>query len=83
MRRIEIYTTPTCPDCHRLKGWFTAMALRFVEHDLSHPVISDEAKRRTGVWIAPITLIDGEVITGQAADQIKRIRSLIGLPHAA
>lgn len=83
MHRIEIYTTPTCPDCHRLKGWLNAMALHFVEHDLSHPAISDEAKRRTGMRIAPITIIEGEVITGRAAEQIKRIKPLIGLPRAA
>jgi len=83
MHKIEIYTTPTCPDCIFLKGWLNAMALRYVEHDLTQPAIAEEAKKRTGMRIAPITLVDGNVIWGPAAEQIRQIKPLIGQIKAA
>jgi len=83
MHRIMIYTRPTCSDSLRLRGWLNAMALRFVEHDLTLPAISDEAQRRTGSRVGPITVIEGEVILGTAADQIRQIRPLVGLIKAA
>ena len=56
---IEIYTTPTCPDCLALKRWLRAQNLPFVERNLLDAAIAEEARRRTGVRVAPITIIDG------------------------
>ena len=83
MRSIEINTTPSCPDCRFLKGWLNAMALKYVEYDLTRSDIAEEAKRRTGVRIAPITIFDNTVIVGPVAEHIKRIKSLLGIKRAA
>jgi len=34
---VEIYTTPTCPDCATLKRWLTAQGVPFIERDLTNP----------------------------------------------
>jgi glutaredoxin len=79
-QRIEIYSTPTCQDCLALKCWITANGIAFIEYNLRDPAIADEAKRRTGVRVAPITLIDGEhIFYGTFQEQRPRIEAV----HAA
>ncbi|WP_369308919.1 glutaredoxin family protein [Providencia rettgeri] len=66
---ITIYTTPTCPDCHSLKEWLIKQQLTFEERDLTDPEIMAEAKARTGVRVAPITLIGEQVFYGTFLSQ--------------
>jgi glutaredoxin len=67
--KIEIYTTPTCPDCLALKRWLNARSVPFIEHDLRDAAVAEEAKSRTGLRIAPITVIDGQIFYGTFAQQ--------------
>lgn len=76
---IEIFTTPTCPDCLALKRWLDARGLTYFERDLRDPAIAEEAKVRTGLRIAPITLIDGQIFYGPFGDQLKGIENALGL----
>ncbi|MGO4842444.1 glutaredoxin family protein, partial [Rhizobiaceae sp. 2RAB30] len=59
---VEIYSTPTCPDCLTLKLWLNSRGIPFLEHDLGDPAVAEEARRRTGVRVAPITVIDDKHI---------------------
>ena len=79
---IELFTTPTCPDCAILKRWLDAKGLAYIERDLRNPQIAEEARRRTGLRIAPITIINGTALWGSAADQIDRLRPMIVASHA-
>lgn len=82
--RVEIYTTPTCPDCLALKRWLKVQKLPFVERDLRDPVVAEEAKRRTGVRVAPVTIIDGKhIFFGTFAVQHVEIEALLDLTKAA
>lgn len=78
MDDILIYTTPGCPDCAALKQWLTKRGLVFRERDLSQPGVADEAKRRYGVRVAPVTVIGAEVFYGTFIDQRPRIEALLG-----
>ena len=80
---IEIYTTPTCPDCLALKRWLTGKNLPFIEHDLRDPAVAEEAKTRTGLRIAPITVIGGKVFFGTFPEQRPGIESALGLADQA
>lgn len=80
---IEIFTTPTCPDCIALKCWFAAHGIPFVERDLRDPAIAEEARRRTGIRIAPITVIDGSAYYGLFAGQVRQIEAALGIQQAA
>ena len=79
---VELFTTPTCPDCANLKRWLDAQGVVYVERDLRNPKIADQARNRTGVRIAPITIIDGKALWGPVAGQIARLRPLIAAAHA-
>ena len=73
--QILIYTTPTCPDCHALKRWLDQQGLAYEERDLTDPKIAEEAKARTGVRVAPITIIGSDVFYGTFLSQ-KPLRPL-------
>jgi len=75
---ILLYTSPGCPDCAAVKAYLKQHQVDFEERDISAPGVADEAKRRYGVRIAPITVIDGEVLYGTFADQKARLEALLG-----
>lgn len=78
MSEILLYTTPGCPDCAALKRWFAAHGIAYAEQDLSAPGVADEAKRRYGVRVAPITVIGAQVFFGTFEDQRPRIEAALG-----
>ena len=80
---LLIYTTPTCPDCKALKAWLQDHGIPFVERDLTKPDVVDEAKARTGVRVAPITVTGDVVLYGTFAAQRPQLEILLGLRLAA
>lgn len=76
---IEFFSVEGCPDCVALKRWFAAKRIPYRMHDLSDPRVQAEAKARTGLRVAPITMVDGRAVWGTATAQIPKIRSLLGL----
>lgn len=74
---IELFSIDGCPDCLALKRWFAARRIPYRLRDLSDPAVQAEAKARTGLRVAPITIIDGQPIWGIATAQIPRIMSLL------
>lgn len=81
--QVIIYTTPTCPDCRALKTWFDREEIAFEERDLTDPEIMAQAKARTGVRVAPITLVGEEVFYGTFSSQKPGLTVALGLPHTA
>ena len=81
--QVTLYTTPTCPDCRMLKDWLNRVGIAFEERDLTDPAISAEAKARTGLRIAPITLVDGQVFFGTFASQKSDLVQALGLPSGS
>ncbi|MFO2462738.1 glutaredoxin family protein [Pseudomonas sp. 15FMM2] len=77
--RVIIYTTPTCPDCRMLKAWLQKERIVFEERDLRDPNVAQEAKARTGVRVAPITLVGEEVFYGTFASQKPGLAVALGL----
>jgi len=71
--QILIYTTPTCHDCHALKRWLDEKCIAYEERDLTDPRIAEEAKARTGVRVAPITIVGSEVFYGTFHSQKPRL----------
>lgn len=83
---VIIYTTPTCPDCWALKAWLAREGVAFEERDLTDPKIMTQAKARTGVRVAPITLVGekGEqVFYGTFPSQKPGLMVALGLSHTA
>ncbi|AMJ58546.1 NrdH-redoxin [Stenotrophomonas sp. KCTC 12332] len=81
--QVILYTTPTCPDCRMLKDWLNRLGIAYEERDLTDPAISAEAKARTGLRVAPITLVDGQVFYGTFASQKPGLVLALGLPSGS
>lgn len=77
--QVTVYTTPTCPDCRALKAWLSARGIAFEERDLTDPKVAEEAKARTGVRVAPITLVGDKVLYGTFAAQRPQLAEALGL----
>ena len=77
--QVIIYTTPTCPDCHALKAWLKREGIAFEERDLSDPIIMAEAKARTGVRVAPISVVGETVLYGTFPLQKPGLIAALGL----
>ena len=76
---VIIYTSPTCPDCRMLKAWLEREGIAFEERDLTSPTIMAEAKARTGVRVAPITLVGEQVFYGTFPSQKPGLSEALGL----
>lgn len=78
---VTIYTTPNCPDCHALKDWLAQEHIAFEERDLSRPEIMAEAKARSGVRVAPISIVGDEVFYGTFSLQKPGLVARLILPQ--
>jgi len=76
--QVIVYTTPTCPDCRALKAWLAGRGIAFEERDLTDPAVMNEAKARTGLRVAPITIVNGEVFFGTFEKQRPELARLLG-----
>ena len=78
MKKIQIYTSPTCHYCHMAKDFFTGNAIPYEEFD----VMTDVAKRqemieKSGQMGVPVIVIgDDEIMVG--FDE-KHLKSILGL----
>jgi len=81
--QVVVYTTPTCPDCRTLKAWLEREGIAFEERDLTDPKITAEAKARTGVRVAPITLVGEKVFYGTFPSQKPGLAVALGLSNTA
>lgn len=64
MKKVEIYSTPTCHFCHMAKEFFGAHGIEYSDYN----VATDLEKRREMVEISgqmgvPVIVIDGKDVT--------------------
>jgi len=74
MKKVSIYSTPTCHFCHLAKDFFDESGVEYTEYD----VAADAEKRSemmeaTGQMGVPVIQIDTEYIVGFQEDEIKRL----------
>ena len=77
MKKVTIYSTPTCHFCHMVKDFLTSKGIPFEDFNVS----TDLEKRKemvdkSGQMGVPVVLIDEELIVGFDKD---RISSLLGI----
>lgn len=72
MKKVEIYSTPTCTYCHAAKDFFTQNGIEYTEYD----VATDLEKRaemveKSGQMGVPVINIGETVIVGFDEERIK------------
>ena len=78
MKKVEIYSTPTCHFCHMAKDFFKANNIAYTEYD----VASDLAKRKEMVDLSsqmgvPVIVIDGSWAVGFNKPEVAKMLGLI------
>lgn len=65
MKKIEIYSTPTCPYCKQAKEFLKENNIEFTNFDVSTDTKkAQEMIEKSGQMGVPVLDIDGEIIVG-------------------
>jgi glutaredoxin-like YruB-family protein len=72
-KQVKVYSTPTCPYCHRAKQFLKDNNIEFEDIDVS----SDQQRARemvdkSGQMGVPVLDIDGKIIVGFDRDAISK-----------
>jgi len=71
---VTIYTTPTCPWCHKAKAWLRDRKIRYREIDVtSDRSGAEEMVRISGQTGVPVIVVGGEVIVGFNQNRLNEI----------
>ena len=71
---VTIYTTPTCPWCHKAKAWLRDRKIRYREVDVtSDRSGAEEMVRISGQTGVPVIVVGGEVIVGFNRNRLNEI----------
>ena len=78
MKKVEIYSTPTCHFCHMAKNFFKANDIPFTDYN----VASDLEKRKEMVDLTsqmgvPVIVIDGAWAVGFNKPEVAKMLGLI------
>ena len=72
MANVTIYTTSTCPWCHKAMEFFKANKVKFAEVNVQeNPERSSEVVEKSGQMGVPVIEIDGKIIVGYNEQAIK------------
>jgi glutaredoxin 3 len=71
---VTIYTTPTCPWCHRTKAWLRDKKIRYKEVDVTTDKKGlEEMVRISGQTGVPVIVVGDEVIVGFKESRLNEI----------
>ncbi len=73
MTDIEVFTTPTCPYCTKIKEWLEENSYDYTEHDVGED--KEQAKRmieKTGQRGVPQTFIGDEDVVGFQPNKLQK-----------
>ena len=77
MKKVKIYSTPTCPWCMRTKQFLKENNIDFVDYDVSSDQEAlEEMIRISGQMGVPVLDIEGEIIVGFDKERIKEALGL-------
>jgi glutaredoxin-like YruB-family protein len=73
MTEIEVFSTPSCPYCTKLKNWLEEEGYEFQEYDVSeNKEKAREMMERTGRKGVPQTFVGDKEIVGFQPDEIRK-----------
>ncbi|WP_312461132.1 glutaredoxin family protein [Proteiniclasticum sp.] len=71
MKKVTVYTTPTCGWCHRVKAYLTEKGISFEEKDVSRDrEAAMEMIQKTNQMGVPVLDIGGAMIVGFDKERI-------------
>jgi len=65
MTNVKVFSTPSCPYCHKLKDFLKENNIPFTDYDVSrNRDAAMEMIRRSGQRGVPVADIDGNIVVG-------------------
>ena len=72
MKKVEIYSTPTCTYCHAAKDYFAQNNVEYTEYDVAADLEKrSEMVEKSGQMGVPVIDIGGTIIIGFDEEKIK------------
>ena len=77
MTNVTVYSTPSCPWCHKAKDFLKEHEIKFEDKDVSENEAARNAMvEKSGQMGVPVLDIDGNIIVGFDQDAIKKALKL-------
>jgi glutaredoxin-like YruB-family protein len=77
MKKIKIYTTPSCPYCFALKEFLKSHNIEFEDVDVSKDEnAAKEMIEKSGQMGVPVVEIDGEIVVGFDKEKICQLLNI-------
>lgn len=72
-KKVEVYSTATCPYCVRLKQFLNDNNIAFENYDVSsNQEKAEEMIKKTGQMGVPVIDVEGQIIVGFDKEKIKQ-----------
>ncbi len=76
-KKVRIYSTPTCPYCHKAKAYLDQKGITYEDIDVSvNSEKAEELVNLSGQMSVPVLDIDGEIIVGFDKEKIEKALGL-------
>ena len=73
-RQVKIYSTPTCPYCHRAKAYLKEKNISFEDIDVSgNKEAADEMIKVSGQMGVPVIMVGNEVMVGFDKNKLEEL----------
>jgi len=64
-KKVVIYSTPTCPYCHRAKEYLKEKGIDFTDYNVAEDrARAEEMIHKSGQMGVPVIIVDGEIMVG-------------------
>jgi len=71
--KVKVYSTKTCPWCHKVKDMLKEMKVKFEDIDVgADQKAANDMVEKSGQMGVPVTDIDGTIIIGFDKDAIEK-----------
>ena len=74
MKKVSIYTTPSCAYCKMAKEFFKENDIEYSEHDVTEDdKAREEMVQKSGQMGVPVIMVDDEVLVGFDKDKLSEV----------
>lgn len=77
MKKVRIFSTPTCPYCYALKEFLKEHGIEFEDIDVSqNEEAAKEMIEKSGQMGVPVVEIDGQIVVGFDKEKICKLLNI-------
>ncbi len=76
MKKVKIYSQPTCPDCNNVKAYLDKKGVPYEDINVQEDKKAmEEMVRRYGIRVTPVIVIGDRVMVGFNAPKLNKLLS--------